>query len=200
MARPGRTRTKGLTLVELMITIAVVVVLLAIVGPSFKRMIELQRLRSINAQLVTDMQLARTEAAARGTFVRVTFRSNASTSCYSIYTFKNAAVQCNCLSTPACANPALTEVRTARVPADSAVTVKPCSTFPTCMSADDFSFDPITGGIYVIAEDLPPSPASPFSADTKIDAERTLRTVVGSSGRPTVCRPSGSTVEGVAAC
>lgn len=202
MSRLARTRTNGLTLVELMITVAVVVILLAIVGPSFKRMIELQRLRSINAQLVTDMQLARTEAAARGTYVRVTFRDNASTSCYSIYTFKSAAVQCNCLLTPACTNASLTEVRTVRVPADSGITVKPCAEpFPFfCESATDFAFDPITGAIFVISTDMDPFPASPFTVDTKIDTARKLRTVIGGSGRPSACRPTGSTVEGVAAC
>lgn len=199
MDRSDRVGTRGLTLIELMIALAVIVILLALVGPSFKRMIELQRLRGINSQLVTDMQLARTEAAARGKFVRVTFKSDASTSCYSMYTFKSAGLQCDCLSTPACTGASLTEIRTVRVPADSGVTIKPCTDL-VCSSVNDFAFDPITGAMYLISVDEEPGPAPPFSALTRIDTQRTLRTVIGPSGRVSVCRHTGSTVEGVPAC
>lgn len=55
-------RVLGLTLIELMITIAVVGVLLALAAPSFYEFMLVQRLKGVNAELVTDLQLARSEA------------------------------------------------------------------------------------------------------------------------------------------
>ena len=49
-----RRTAAGLTLVELLVVVAVVAVVLMLAAPSFRGMIETQRLRGINAQFVTD--------------------------------------------------------------------------------------------------------------------------------------------------
>ncbi|HRC39206.1 MAG TPA: prepilin-type N-terminal cleavage/methylation domain-containing protein, partial [Rubrivivax sp.] len=54
--RRARWPQAAFTLVELMIAIAVVAVVLVLAAPSFRELIEMQRLRSVNAQLVTDLQ------------------------------------------------------------------------------------------------------------------------------------------------
>ena len=62
---------RGFTLVELLIVVAVVAIILVVAAPSFRDMILMQRLRSITAQLVTDLQFARNEAVSRGTLLRL---------------------------------------------------------------------------------------------------------------------------------
>ena len=78
--RRSRVQAQGLTMVELMVVLAVLAVIVLIAAPSFRELIQMQRLRGINAQLVTDMHAARAAAVARGSVVRVNFRSSGSRS------------------------------------------------------------------------------------------------------------------------
>jgi type IV fimbrial biogenesis protein FimT len=57
----------GLTLIELLVTIVVLTVLLALGVPSFKEFIKNNRLTAQTNNLVVDIQLARSEAVKRGT-------------------------------------------------------------------------------------------------------------------------------------
>jgi len=190
--RPG---VQGFTLVELLIAVAVIAIILVIAAPSFRDMILMQRLRSINAQVVTDMQFARAEAVSRGTLVRVSFQEpTAAMSCYTIYTAPsplNPAVErCNCLDGVGTACPAGSlEIRTVEVPANLSVTV-----FVPARQVFDFAFDPTTGGIYSIPTDEVSEPLDQFAVEAYIDPARKLNTVINRVGRPTVCRPELSTV------
>lgn len=87
---------RGLTLVELIVTMVIVGVLLTLAVPSFSEAIARERLRGVNLQLVTDLKFARSEAIQRGEAVRVDFRSSSSASCYAIYAI-NAGGTCDCL-------------------------------------------------------------------------------------------------------
>jgi type IV fimbrial biogenesis protein FimT len=193
--RPSRTGSKGFTLIELMIAVAVVAIIIMIAAPSFRDMVLMQRLRAINAQVVTDMQFARNEAVSRATFVRVSFQEPANgLSCYSIYTSPSATnsadQQCNCLLGAGAACPkGSTELRTVQVPASQSVTV-----FVPPLQAYDFAFDPSTGGIYSIPADDVSEPMDRFVVSTYIDNARKLSTVINRTGRPLVCTPSGSTM------
>jgi type II secretory pathway pseudopilin PulG len=83
-----------------MVVVVVASVVLMLAAPSFRNMIEMQRLRAAKSQLVTDMQFARSEATARNQFLRVAFRhTDGVMTCYSLYTApSNAEVaSCNCL-------------------------------------------------------------------------------------------------------
>ncbi len=186
-------RRRGFTLVELLIAVAVVAIIVTIAAPSFRDMILMQRLRAVNAQVVTDMQFARNEAVSRGTLMRVSFQEpNADMSCYTIYTSpsptNSAAQQCNCLLGAGSACPlGSTEVRTVQVLAESAITV-----FVPALQVFDFAFDPVTGGIVTIPSDLPSEPLERFVMNAFIDGPRKLSTVINRAGRPLVCRPAGS--------
>lgn len=68
---PGRARTAGFTLAELLLTISVLAILTALAAPSFNRFVQNNRLAGLGNEMVTALQFARSEALKRGTTVRV---------------------------------------------------------------------------------------------------------------------------------
>ena len=194
MMRPNR----GLTLPELLVALAVMAILIAVAAPSFRGMIEVQRLRSINSQLVTDLQFARNEAAARGTLLRVVFRFNDNTTCYSLFTSAGSPLvansrRCNCLEGAgnACSGVAGTvEIRTVTVPMSLGVLVFPVEDVAAV------AFDPATGGLVTIPTDGISLPMNAFKVGTWVDDQRQFYNVLNQSGRPSVCAPAGSTLGG----
>jgi type IV fimbrial biogenesis protein FimT len=201
---------RGFTLVELMITLAVVAVLLTLAAPSFFDFILMQRLKSINAQLVTDMQFARSEAlsrfetrgddASQSVDVQVIFRpaaDGATMSCYSIYidSSANPRNRCDCREPEGQRCPADTtrEIRTVQIPVSLGVR----QSLPP-IQARGLSFRSTNGAMRVWPIDIT-SPSAEFSVETFVDAGRRLRTTIGQSGRPTVCSPD-SGVAGYTPC
>lgn len=71
-------RQHGLTLLELMVTVAIVAILGALAVPSFKTMIQANRTRTVASELMGMLNLARSEAARRGQPVSVCPSSNGS--------------------------------------------------------------------------------------------------------------------------
>lgn len=77
---PRRWRVAGFTLVELMITLAVAAVVLALAIPSFTSMINSNRLAALSNDIAGSLQLARMEAVRRGVRV-VACPSNDGSTC-----------------------------------------------------------------------------------------------------------------------
>ena len=69
---------RGFSLIELMVTIAVAAILLGIAAPSFQDLVIRNRLATNANQLVTALNLARSEAIKRGTTVSVCKSANGS--------------------------------------------------------------------------------------------------------------------------
>lgn len=67
----GRERSSGFTMIELLITIAILGIILAFAVPSFQTMIENNRVTSEANTLLSAVNLARTEAIKRGAVVSV---------------------------------------------------------------------------------------------------------------------------------
>ena len=199
---PTRTR-RGFTLIELMSVVALVSVIIALAAPSLSRMIEMQRLRGVQAQLVTDLQFARSEAVSRNIVLRVDFRNTSDFSCYTLFTvpaMPGAPAPCDCRQGAgnACASlPTHTEVRTVRVPVTTGVTVMALQPPDQCQPT--FGYDPTTGGLMSIPTPRGPVPIDDFRIDVYLDNARKLRTTIEASGRPSVCAPTGSTLS-EAAC
>lgn len=63
---PRFARTKGFTLIEVMVSLAIVGVLAALAAPSFVESIKRYRVNAIRDDLVASLQLARAEAIRRG--------------------------------------------------------------------------------------------------------------------------------------
>ncbi len=64
-------RMRGFTLIELMLTIIVLAILVALAAPSFRTMILNQQSEAIGEDLITAFQVARSEAIRQGGFVTV---------------------------------------------------------------------------------------------------------------------------------
>jgi type IV fimbrial biogenesis protein FimT len=194
--KPGR----GFTLVELMVAIAVIAILVTLAAPSFYNFILVQRLKGINAQLVTDMQFARSEATSRfergaGGNVDVQIivspaASGATMSCYSIYIDNSAdpRFKCDCTQPPGmrCVQASTQEIRTVQIPTSLGVRLA----LPN-RQASDFAYVSTNGAIRIgLVDFVADSPD--FIVESSIDTTRKLRTTIGLSGRPSVCSPGGA--------
>lgn len=71
-----RITERGFTLIELMVTIAILAILIGIAIPSFQEMIQANRLQSASAEFQSALAMARTEAIKRGGDARVTVLAN----------------------------------------------------------------------------------------------------------------------------
>lgn len=68
---PGKAASPGFTLVELMVTIAVLAILASIATPMFGSLIQKNKLDAASGELTHLLQYARTEAVTRGVSVTV---------------------------------------------------------------------------------------------------------------------------------
>ena len=221
MKTPSRRRvlafTRGFTLLELMIVIAVVAVVLVLAAPSIRTMIDMQRLRGISAQLLTDIQFARSEAVSRQEPVAITYNPNtppAGMTCYIIHTCGSGldhadpgicAGLCNCAAAAGahCGLPAR-EIRAVQVLAETKVQILPVAVPPSLTVGNFMRFDPITGGIqaqYIGIGSFTFAPLVPSWVETSLiqTPGLSLRTITSTAGRPSVCAPGGG-VSGVPAC
>ena len=185
---------RGFTLIELLIVVAVIAVILLIAAPSFRDMFQMQRLRGITAQLVTDLQFARSEAVSRGTLLRLSFRSDANMTCYTLYTSSVINNRCDCrLGTGvACVNGNV-EVRTVQVPRNLEVQVVGAPVLPNAVELA-FAFDNVTGGLYKIPADNLEEPLDGVHIESFIDNTRKLVVRINRSGRTLICSPVGSSM------
>lgn len=180
-------RYEGFTLIEALVTVSVAAVLLAVTVPSAIEWIRLNRLKASAAELVTDIQLARSETVRRNTQVFLAFRTSAAEKCYTVHT-RTALGICDCLlgAGAACGSGAIAanrfELKTVSVPAVNGVSM----TF--------------NRSIYFNPPSAMPNGAATLQVDFDGGGSRQLRVVTNAAGRPQICTPSGSNVPGYAAC
>lgn len=197
MARlqPMSRAPSGLTLLEVVVVLAVVGVLVTLVAPSMREMIGMQRLRGVAAQLVTDLQFARSEAIARNQAVGFTVRNRAdeSSTCYVLFSGSDPqyinstdVAACNCTNPPgnACAG-AATEIRTVQIPREDDLTLRVPASIRTTY------YKPLHGGI-VLVTSAAVLPARDFCAEVTRTPRGRLRVIVSPSGQPSVCTPDNS--------
>lgn len=179
----------GFTVIELMVVLIVVVVILTLVAPSMRGTMARKRVEGINAELLTDLQLARSEGAQRsgaGTPVGVTFGGNADITCYLIHTAP-AGVACDCTRAPGAAclpAGAASEVKSMQFARAAGVTVSASSP---------------SGNRVVFAPPQGLATPGDLVIDVQDPANGQLRTAVSGLGVLTVCSPGGS-IRGVNSC
>lgn len=93
--RHARRHRRGLTLIETLVALSIVVLILTLAAPSFNRTIVQERVRGIHAELATDIAFARSEAVQRAVPVTIDVRGDEGMTCYAIYTQPSGT--CNCL-------------------------------------------------------------------------------------------------------
>jgi len=195
---PRRPLRFGFTIIELLISVALVAIVLTLAIPSFQDFIVVQRLKSVNQQLVTDLQFARSEAVSRNSFMALAFNSNGSVTCYTIFTTPTLAPICNCTlgAGAACsaAGSSVKEVRTVQIERGLSVQVQPAGNPPM------FAFDPVTGGLFSIPSDDSAAPMPPYIIYSRADSSRWFRVTLSTTGRPTVCASASVSTFGAATC
>ena len=190
--------SNAFTLIEMLIAVAVVALIVTLAAPSFRDMILMQRLRGTNAQLVSDLNFARSEAVSRAQYVQVRFQRTVGAgamSCYIVHTRTDlefdALCDCTAAAGARCPNPALaTEIRTMQfLSTEDVVVAVPAG-------RETYLVDPRTGALAFKSLDYAEPFPDPLVVDGFIDSSRLFRNSVGSSGRVSVCAPPGSTVGG----
>ena len=204
---------RGFTLIELMVVVALVAIILVLAAPSFKDMLVMRRLRGASAELVTDVQFARSEAVSRQQGVVLRFERAGPTgpqTCYSIAACRDPAwVGCTCDCYQGAGNSCAaavnaTEIRTVKIAIETGVRVDPFTISPApATSGLEMRFDPVIAGmkpIYIGVGNADYAPVDDVSGQVSVVEDgRTLRTLVSLAGRPSVCSPGGRVV-GVPAC
>jgi type IV fimbrial biogenesis protein FimT len=207
MAALHLARNRGLTVIELMVVIALVGVLVALVAPSMRGLISAQRVRGTNAELVTDLQYVRSEAARRNRDVRVGFQASDTLSCYVAYVEPEAlaasgaasagvnggAGSCDCSLTPGndvCGG-GRQEIKTVQVLRSTGVAFSASSA-----AGPIINFGRLSG-----AQEPVPGASAPGAFEVSVTGtpRGQLRTTVNVAGRPSVCSPDAS-ISGVPPC
>ncbi|MBI5258321.1 MAG: prepilin-type N-terminal cleavage/methylation domain-containing protein [Burkholderiales bacterium] len=175
--RPG-----GVTLLELLVVVAISAVLAAMAAPSMYEWMISQRVKSNAAELLTDIQFTRSEGMTRNRDMQITFRSDASQSCYTIHTTVGGG-DCNCLSSTPCVAPGFKEVKTNSVPKSSHVSLAANPEATYFKTQDAFAGANAT---VITVSGL---------------ANQTLQVGISAvTRRPSICAPAGSVMKGYPAC
>jgi prepilin-type N-terminal cleavage/methylation domain-containing protein len=184
----------GLTLIELLVGVAILGLTLAMAVPSMRGYAAKHRVSAINAELVADLYLARTEAVQRNQWVQVIFDADLKQSCYSIVAGLTPNQPCNCRrgATKACFNNqgqslGATEIKTVSVPTATDVQIVAPAAPGNLIQYTPPRGIPLQGNSLSV------------TVKSRLSDGGQLRTVSNMVGRQTVCSPDGS-IAGVPTC
>jgi type IV fimbrial biogenesis protein FimT len=189
----------GLTLIEVLVTLSILAVLLALVAPSFSRYLLVQRIKSVNAELVTDMNMARSTAVSRNLVSRVVFGQNSAVTCYTVFTNPNGTPsnqRCDCTlgQGAACGSSNTdaafrsTEIKTVSVLRSTGVTLSGANNAASGSYTTPWvAFNNTTGGLLGVPTDMTLPNVNSFNIETIGDTNLLLRTTLSAAGRPSVC-------------
>lgn len=125
----GRSVGHGLTLIELMVTLAIGIILLAIAVPQMRELIARKRVAGVANELASDLRYARAMVAERNQPVWMSFGATNAFSCYVIYTDgAGGTALCDCTQTngPVCPAEAIdprVELKTVYLPVQDGITL-----------------------------------------------------------------------------
>ena len=87
---------RGLTLIELLVTVAISIVLVAIAVPQMRELIARKRVASIANELASDIRYARAQVVEQNQPIWINFGSSTNFTCYVIYTEGGLSEVCDC--------------------------------------------------------------------------------------------------------
>ena len=176
----GQRRTqRGLTLIECVVTLAIIVITLGAAIPTFSQARERRHLEGAAAQLATDIRHARSLAVSHGAPVRMRVQQAADGSCYVVHTGHAGDCLCTGAGTSSCRGSAQV-LRT--VGFDAASPVRLAS------NSGSMLFDPTRGTV---------TPTGTLTL--QLQGGATIRQIVNIMGRVRSCSP-GAAVTGYVAC
>ena len=172
------TRQRGLTLIECLVALAVVVTLLGSALPSFGKLAERRHLEGTAAQLATDIQHTRSLAVAQAEGQRLSFGADAAGSCYVVHDGPANACRCSGAGSVQCVAGAVSK-RAVFFSADGPVQVR--------TNVGSILFHPVHGTS---------TPTGTLRVVTRSGAA--VHQIVNIMGRTRACSPNG--VNGYPAC
>ena len=128
--------SRGFTLVEACMVVAVAAVTLATAAPSFRSFIQTRRLDGAAAQLATDIHFIRSEAVLRNSPLRLSFHAEAWGSCYVLHSGLAKQCSCNAVGPATCEGDAR-QIKTVALPARDHIGVQ--------ANVASILFDPLHG-------------------------------------------------------
>ena len=167
----NKPQQRGVTLVEATSVVAILSIVVGSALPSFSSLRERADLAGVAAQLETDVQFARSQAAAYGHPVQLTLRESGGSTCYMVHTGPAAQCACGATATAACSGDA--ELL-------RSVSLAPTGDVQVRSASKSIAFDPVKGT------------ATP-TATLRVEARdgRAIHQVVNLLGRVRSCSPSG---------
>ena len=173
---------RGLTLIELMLTVLITAVLVAIAVPQMRELIARKRLASVANEMVADMRYARSILLDRNQAAWVRFGSDATQWCYILFTDGSGSGDlCDCTAAPKCpvvTNPPI-ELKTVYVRADSGIAL---NSTPSALRFAKFAGAPVA--VFNAANPV-------LTAEIQSSLAGRLRISVAGPIRATVCVASG---------
>jgi type IV fimbrial biogenesis protein FimT len=184
----GAPRRGGLTLIELMVTLAIVAVLLAMAVPSLRELVARKRVEGVANELASDVRYLQSEVIQRHSKkLQINFGVAAlPTTCYAVVTVGtfDDGTTCNCAlaAAPICSDSstALQELKTVMLPSSAGVTLT-ASTALMVLNLNGLPKYP-----------SPSSPTAPILA-VLVESTRGGKVCVTANGaaRPSLCSISG---------
>ena len=120
------TRPQGITLIELMVTLAILAILLAIAVPSMQQLIARKRVAGVASELASDIRYLRSMGVQTATLVQIDFGASAAATCYALSTDPFGLGQpCDCNNPSSCdgSSGAPKIVKTVTVPIAGGITL-----------------------------------------------------------------------------
>lgn len=172
----------GLTLIELMATLVVAAIMVALAVPAYRDLVSRKRVEGMFDEMQTDFQLARSEAVARNVTLRVSFGPG----CYIVHLA--SASTASCTQTSKSIVPPEAEVKTFQVQAAGTAALSPNDALTFVQ------FEPVRG---VATWDGTGTQAS-IGVDSTAGPWRLVLSL-SSVGRVNACSPGGS-IKGYPPC
>ncbi len=175
---PGEQQ--GVSLVEIMIVVSVMVITMRLAVPSFQEFQERRRLEGYATEMITDIQYVRSEAVTRNKGMRISFGTDTGGTCYLLHTGDAGDCSCSSGGSAQCSDPSNSTLKSVGVAASQGVRLQ--------ANVASMLFDPIRGTV---------TPTGSVNLIT--NSGKTIRQVVNITGRTRTCSPQGS-VSGYTVC
>jgi len=173
-------KQRGVSLVEVMIVVSIMVILLGTAVPSLQEFLAHRRLEGRALELVTDIHYVRSEAVARNRGVRISFGSDSGGTCYVLHTGDAGDCVCSSAGTAQCSDASSSVIKSVGLATGFGVRLQ--------ANVSSMLFDPVHGTT---------TPAGSINFTTS--GGKTIRHVVNIMGRTRTCSPDGS-VNGYRVC